>query len=75
MKIVLIKTQKGWMAEYFGKDAYVEKIINLFGTHILPTAFTAAAPAHQVLSAIQQLNPTADVWLDNERNFDFGGRR
>ena len=55
--ITLSRTSKGWMAYYHG-DA---EMIALFGTDILPTAFTAQAEAEYVLAAIQHLNKDCKV--------------
>ena len=37
--------------------------IDLFGTDILPTAFTTQAPTEMVLARIQELNPDAIIEL------------
>lgn len=56
-QITLSRTDKGWMAYYHG-DA---EMLTLFGTDILPTAFTAQADAETVLAAIQHLNEWHEV--------------
>lgn len=38
-------------------------LVDLFGTHILPTAFTAKASGEYVLTEIQRMNPDAIVCL------------
>ena len=47
----------GWVARFVDD----EKIMKLFNTDTLPTAFTAAAKESVVLSAIQKLNPNHEV--------------
>jgi hypothetical protein len=39
------------------------EVVRLFGTPDLPTAFTTRTDADQVLSAIQHLNPGANVFI------------
>ncbi len=55
--IELFVIRTGWFARFVGD----QNIIDLFGTDTLPTAFTAAADAEVVLSAIQKLNPHHEV--------------
>ena len=55
--IELFVVPAGWFARFVGD----EKIIELFNTDTLPTAFTAAANESVVLSAIQKMNPNHDV--------------
>ena len=54
--ITLFKTTDGWMAN-MSRAANANEVYGLFGTCTLPTAFTAAAPASEVLAEIQRLNP------------------
>jgi hypothetical protein len=42
------------------------EVIDLFGTGILPTAYTAQCPADKVLASIRKLNPAAIVVLESE---------
>jgi hypothetical protein len=58
--IILHHTPTGWMADF--KDD--ERVRRLFGGTMIPTAFTARAPAQQVLQAIQSLNPTSLVQIE-----------
>jgi len=53
--IRLTRGRDAWYAHYFG--AGTADLINLMGTHILPTAFLPTSPAHRVVSEIQRLNP------------------
>lgn len=57
--ILLERTSAGWMAEILGPQA--RQTIQLFGTNILPTAFTSAAPKDRVLAEIRRLNPGCTV--------------
>ena len=56
-RIKLNLTPSGWMADFCGDP----EIFKLFGTTVLPTAFTAAASAATVIAATCKLNPTATV--------------
>lgn len=61
-RIVLTCTSTGWVARHSGPMS--EKIIELFLTDTLPTAFTADAPAEMVRTAIQRGNPLCRVEID-----------
>ena len=63
-EIRLFTTPKGWMAD-FGNDA---AILSLFGTSIIPTAFTSLAAASVVHAEISRLNPECSVIIDPTRN-------
>jgi hypothetical protein len=45
--------QQGWMATYFGPHAL--KIVDLFDTATIPTAFTACAPLAMVANELERL--------------------
>ena len=51
--IELSKDTRGWYAKFIGD----KKIVELFGTDTLPTAFTAAAAYDDVERELQRLNP------------------
>lgn len=53
-RIVLTRTPDGWMAEWFGYQR--AKIEELFGTAIIPTAYTAACGAETVRREIAAAN-------------------
>ena len=57
--IELFKTPKGWMADFIN-DAEMQE---LFGTTIIPTAYTAQADVAHVMREIQALNPHCAVAL------------
>lgn len=58
--IILFRDHKqGWMAQYLGPIR--EEVIVLFGTDVLPTAFTSDAPAAAVIREIGRLNPGVHV--------------
>ena len=59
-EIRLFTTPKGWMAD-FGNDA---EILSVFGTSIIPTAFTSRATAAVVHAEISRLNPECSVIVD-----------
>ena len=59
MRIELFVQGDSWVA-YHPDNA---EIFELFGSYIIPTAFTPAAAAAAVLSRIQELNPDCDVVL------------
>ena len=63
-EIRLFTTPKGWMAD-FGNDA---EILSVFGTSIIPTAFTSRATASVVHAEIARLNPEHNVIVDPTRN-------
>jgi len=53
--IVLVKRGKGWFADYQGPHSVA--VARAFGTCMIPTAFTAAAPVETVVAAITRLHP------------------
>jgi hypothetical protein len=57
--IKLLCGPTGWSAWHKG-DA---EVVQLFGTDILPTAYTDSAPAEMVCREIQKLNPDKLVVL------------
>ena len=61
MKITLHRTATEWVAWFH--DA--QEIQELFGTNVLPTAYTAGADGEMVRARIQQLNPTDTVTISN----------
>jgi hypothetical protein len=61
-RIVLTRTPLGWVATHSGPLA--EKIVELFRTNTLPTAFTADAPPDMVLAAIRRGNPLCQVEIE-----------
>lgn len=63
-EIRLFTTPNGWMMD-FGDDA---AILSLFGTSIIPTAFSSAATASVVHAEISRLNPECNVIVDPTRN-------
>jgi len=58
-RIELFLQGGAWMALHHGERAY--EVQCLFGTPILPTAFTAGARPETVRRRIQELNPDAVV--------------
>ena len=59
--IILHCINNTWLAQHTEEDR--QKIVELFGTNTIPTAFTAQAPAAMVLAQIRQLNPGKTVEL------------
>jgi len=55
-KVKLINSQQGWLARF--EDP---KVIELFGTDTLPTAYTEQASPMMVLEGIQKKNPDYKV--------------
>ncbi len=55
-RIELIQAGQGWMAAHYVDGRPNAEIVKHFGTHILPTAFTALAPKDKVVRTIQALN-------------------
>lgn len=58
-KIVLFRSEQGWMAQFVGDG----DIFRLFGTDIIPTAFTVKAHANRVKAAIKNSHPDCLVVL------------
>ena len=54
-KIVLRRTEQGWMAGWYGPEA--EAIKKLFGSTLLPTGFTAHAEVATVRDSVAKWNP------------------
>lgn len=63
-KILLFKTSVAWYARYEGPHA--EQIQDLFGTKIIPTAYTADASAESVCLRVSELNPNVLVSIENQ---------
>ena len=59
--ITLYRGTDCWLAQWSGEDA--AEIKRLFGTDILPTAFTNRAESSEVFAAIQGNNPGRLVCL------------
>lgn len=57
--ILFTEHSKGWMAQYLGPHR--TDIIALFGTDVLPTAFTSNALACDVIAEVSRLNPGVQV--------------
>lgn len=60
-KIELFVREGVWMAGAYRDGVPDPELIGLFGTHILPCAFTSTAPARDVKQRIEQLNPDKTV--------------
>lgn len=62
MKTIIIrKASDCYTAEQLINGKPDQSITELFGTHILPTAFTAQADMQMVMTEVQALNPDAKV--------------
>lgn len=70
MKLIdLTLTPTGWIAEHFEENGTPDAdMMGLFGTHRIPTAFTAQAEANVVLETIQRRNPASIVSLNPIRH-------
>ena len=64
----LFRDDKGWMVQTDNPE-----VRRLFGTDVIPTAFTVKAEPERVLAAIQALNPGEHVEI-LERVVPFGDR-
>ena len=62
--IVLVKRPQGWCADYQGPHSVA--VARAFGTCMIPTAFTVAAPVETVVAAIKQLNPNCRIEIAGE---------
>lgn len=51
----------GWEAAKYLDGRPDAETVDLFGTHVLPTAFTALARYEDVRAALQRLNPSVRV--------------
>jgi hypothetical protein len=60
-KIKLVRTTSGWEARHYGPIA--DRLTELFGTAIIPTAYTMWACEREVLESIRKLNPDCEVSL------------
>lgn len=59
--IEIIRTATGYNAKYHGWHRAA--IVKLFNTDILPTPYTTAANAQDVVRDIQRRNPDVEVYL------------
>jgi hypothetical protein len=64
MTLTLYRDSGMWCVRHTGRGS--EKIRDLFGTDVLPTAFTANADPVTVYTAISKLNPDDTVILKSE---------
>ncbi len=55
--IKLINSSQGWLARFINDD----KVLRLFGTDTIPTAFTENASPMVVKAQIEKLNPEHKV--------------
>lgn len=62
-QIELRRTTTGWTATMMIDGAPDQDIVNLFGTHILPTSYTARASQDDVVLGISNLNRDAAIWV------------
>ncbi len=58
-KAYLVQTGPQWSVARDGDEA--TECIRLFGTNILPTAFTTAVPEREVGLALARLNPGTEI--------------
>lgn len=65
--IRLNREPAGYMA-YYADDWLGQRVQDLFGTRIIPTAFTDKANPHTVLSIIRANNPDATVTMTGQEN-------
>lgn len=56
-EIRLINSRQGWLARFINDD----KVLSLFGTDTIPTAFTENASPMVVKAKIEELNPNHKV--------------
>ena len=61
--IEIFRTTKGWRADF--KDD--KNMLDLFGTTVIPTCFTARAEESVVFTEIQRLNPHCNVVVNRSR--------
>jgi len=61
-QITLTRTSQCWLARFEGPQAV--RIQELFGTTVLPTAFTAHAEPGTVQREIERLNPECRVLVE-----------
>lgn len=60
-KIILFKENDTWMTEELIDNKPSGELVSIFGTHILPTAFTGYCDSDSVKQSIQALNPNVQV--------------
>ena len=64
MKTLLIyQDAQCWMVEELIDGKPSEMLIQYFGTHKLPSAFTASEKPQVVVKELERLNPTAQVLI------------
>ena len=71
-RIDVYRTQEGWIADHFVMSDATgwkpdQEVINLFGTHTLPTSFSAEAPEWEVVPALMKLNPEYKIVVNRYR--------
>ena len=60
-RIEITQGRDAWQVRYIGPHAL--RVVSLFGTDTLPTSFTVAASAANVLAEISRLNPGCRVCI------------
>ncbi len=61
--IQLYNTSKGWVACFLTNGQPEQELIDVMGTHHIPTAFTARASFEMVKTEISKLNPGYTITL------------
>ena len=60
-KIILFIEDNTWMSEEYIDGNPNPELLTLFGTHIIPTAFTSKAKPEQVTKELKRLCPKAII--------------
>jgi hypothetical protein len=63
-EIKLWRTSREWMTAMYVDGAPDPEVVELFGTHEIPTAFTAKADLDTVVAVICKLNPGVAVTVE-----------
>ena len=62
MTLTPVRTAMGWMVRYEGEGT--DKILEVFGTTLLPTTFQAMADPGHVYQALVALNPGHTIRME-----------
>ena len=56
-EIMLVNTDQGIMCHFLNYGEPDKEIVSLFGTHIIPSAFTGAGTMQEAAKVIEKKNP------------------
>ena len=62
-EIRLSRTYHGWDASFLVDGLPDAAVVDMFDTHVIPTAFTKHAPESEVIRAMVEMNPSYSITI------------